>query len=95
MIHDYLENTFEGIVTNQDPDTGHPLLPAELCRLPLEVSIATGDAIHNLHSALDHLAWALVESNGGTPTDQTEFPLLLERPRDGKRNPIPLESMAT
>ena len=32
-----------------------------------------GDCVHNLRCALDHLAWALVERNGNTPNDRTEF----------------------
>src|SRR5262245_23363930 len=34
-----------------------------------------GDTVHNLRSALDHLAWQLVEANGGAPTDKTAFPM--------------------
>lgn len=38
-----------------------------------------GDVVHNLRSSLDHLAWQLVEANGGTPSDkpgeQTAFPI--------------------
>lgn len=32
--------------------------------------------MHNLRSALDHLAWQLVESAGGTPSRSTSFPIL-------------------
>jgi len=34
-----------------------------------------GDVIHDLRSALDHLAWELVKANGGTPTHDTYFPI--------------------
>jgi hypothetical protein len=34
-----------------------------------------GDLVHNLRSALDHLAWQLVLANGGTPTPNTFFPI--------------------
>jgi hypothetical protein len=44
---------------------------------------------HNLRSSLDHLAWQLVEANGGAPSDkpgqQTAFPIrdvLPESPTD-------------
>jgi hypothetical protein len=49
-----------------------------------------GDVVHNLRSALDHLAWQLVEASGGTPRDrpgepQTAFPIRTEAPRNGLR----------
>lgn len=39
-----------------------------------------GDALHNLRSALDHIAWELVTANGGTPTGDTYFPILRAAP---------------
>ena len=46
--------------------------------------------VHDLRSALDHLAWQLVEANGGTPRDrpgepQTAFPIRTEAPKNGLR----------
>jgi hypothetical protein len=49
-----------------------------------------GDALHNLRSALDHIAWQLVKANGGTPTGDTYFPILGAPPtpnRYGKSPP--------
>lgn len=40
------------------------------------ISLIVGDAIHNWRSALDHLAWSLVEANGNTPTRGTAFPII-------------------
>jgi hypothetical protein len=34
-----------------------------------------GDCLHNLRSALDHLAWQLVLLDGKTPTRETSFPV--------------------
>ena len=42
---------------------------------PLHWSALVGDAIHNARSALDHLAWALVELDGGVPGEHTYFPI--------------------
>ncbi len=39
------------------------------------ISLVIGDAIHNLRSALDHLAAALVRDNGGIVTANTYFPI--------------------
>ncbi len=38
-------------------------------------SVVVGDVIHNLRSALDHLAWQLVILDGGQPNDSTQFPI--------------------
>ncbi len=49
------------------------------------IAALVGDIVHNLRSALDHLAWQLVLLDGGTPTQATQFPLRLSRTgRDGK-----------
>jgi hypothetical protein len=39
------------------------------------ISAIIGDVIHNLRSALDHLAYQLVLVGGGTPSKQTYFPI--------------------
>jgi hypothetical protein len=43
--------------------------------IPTELALMIGDCIHNLRSALDHLACRLVEAGGGTPTRHTYFPI--------------------
>jgi len=43
--------------------------------IPDEIGAIFGDAIHNLRSALDHLAFQLVDVGGGTVSDQTSFPI--------------------
>jgi hypothetical protein len=43
--------------------------------IPIEWSAVLGDCIHNMRSALDLLANALVAANGGTPTQYTAFPI--------------------
>jgi len=42
---------------------------------PAEIGLFTGDIIHNLRSALDHLAYQLVYANGSTHSKQTAFPI--------------------
>lgn len=37
--------------------------------------LVLGDAVHNLRSALDHLAWQLVRANGAKPSRATQFPI--------------------
>jgi len=43
--------------------------------VPTEWSAIIGDAVHNMRSALDLLAWQLVEVNLGRPTRDTCFPI--------------------
>jgi hypothetical protein len=43
--------------------------------IPEDIPLIFGDAVHNLRSALDHLAWQLVEAGGGTPSKDTYFPI--------------------
>lgn len=44
--------------------------------IPREYPAVLGDAVHNLRAALDHLAHQLVLAQNGTPTRQTQFPIL-------------------
>jgi hypothetical protein len=54
--------------------------------LPHTVAAVAGDVVHNLRSALDHVAWQLVLTNGGTPVEPgsgrraTQFPILTDEP---------------
>src|SRR5258708_2591931 len=48
-----------------------------LPRMPFDVVVLAGEIIHNLRSALDHLAWQLVETAGNVPSSDTMFPILL------------------
>ena len=48
----------------------------------LEWSIRIGEVLHQLRSALDHLAWQLVLLDGARPSRQTQFPILDRAPTD-------------
>lgn len=63
-----------GAPAEDDPST----LIYRVTRVPdIDPMIAaiTGDIVHNLRSALDHLAWQLVVLDNGQPTRDTMFPL--------------------
>jgi hypothetical protein len=47
-------------------------------------ALMIGDAVHNLRSALDHLAWQLVIANGGGHAITTQFPI---HASDTRKNP--------
>jgi hypothetical protein len=43
--------------------------------VPLRFAVLAGEIIHHLRSSLDHLVYALVIQNGGTPTNKNQFPI--------------------
>jgi len=44
--------------------------------IPPEIAVIAGDAFHSLRSALDYLAWGLVEASGNTPVEGvTGYPI--------------------
>jgi hypothetical protein len=58
------------------PDTGDHFIHAEFVKPPpLLLSVIVGDVLHNLRSALDHLAWEMVKRAGGKPGRHTYFPI--------------------
>jgi hypothetical protein len=42
---------------------------------PLDLAVLVGEVAHHLRSTLDHMAWVLVEANGGKPNRDTTFPV--------------------
>jgi hypothetical protein len=74
QISDYLASAPFQLTETVEPDSGHLVVTAHI-RTPPPVawSILIGDALHNARSALDHLAWQLVEMHGGPP-DKSRFP---------------------
>ena len=64
------------IECESNPQTGYNIYRVfDIQSTPVEIGLIVGDAIHNLRSALDHLAYQLVISNGKIPTKQTAFPV--------------------
>jgi hypothetical protein len=59
-----------------DPKTGYyHFSVTDVQTPPPEIGLIAGDAIHNLRSALDHLACQLVLANGNLPSRHTCFPI--------------------
>ena len=53
---------------------------------PLRLGVILGDCVHNLRSCLDHIAWQVTLLDGGTPNDETQFPIASK----SKGLPIPV-----
>jgi hypothetical protein len=59
-----------------DPQTGHKVGKVRGNLTPPDgIGLIAGDVIHNLRSALDHLAYQLVCANSQIPDRQTSFPI--------------------
>lgn len=92
-----------GFVVHTYPDTGENVVYAKVDREPPALlSVIVGDILHNLRSALDHLAWQLVQFAGAKPGFHTKFPIhdtekswvreIEHRRRSGDR-PSPLQGV--
>jgi hypothetical protein len=63
------------MAVSNDADTGQTILRLNLRKpIPTEWALIIGDAIHNLHSALDHMTWELIGHDGGTQDRYIKFP---------------------
>lgn len=72
----FIDSTPFTLGRETDPETGYYHFNVTNVQTPpREVGLIAGDAIHNLRSALDHLACYLVLANGNRPSRQTCFPI--------------------
>jgi hypothetical protein len=63
------------MVTREEPSGDLATVVRVRAQPPVEWSVVIGDAVHNARSALDHLAYALVERDGGVARESTFFPI--------------------
>jgi hypothetical protein len=62
--------------------------------LPVRLNTLIGEFLHDLRSALDHLAWQLVLHDGGQPSGDTSFPILKVTPSANKQGEQTLPNVA-
>ena len=75
-----------------DAETGHYVVSVhDLPVMDPTWSLRVGDIVHNLRSALDHLAWQLVILDGGQPNRTTQFPIRKSPLKNGSRTPTQLQ----
>ena len=80
LLSDFIKANPHRIIIHPDSETGQVRLAVDLNKpLPAHCSTITGDAVHNLRTALDHLACALVEAGGGVVKAHTVFPFHEDR----------------
>lgn len=72
-LSEFVETDFCSLAIEEDAQ-GHNIVRIEMRKnLPCEVPLMIGDAIHNLHSALDITFCDLVRMSGETPDEYTKF----------------------
>jgi hypothetical protein len=75
-----------GAKPHKIPEIDHVTLYIKSVKdVPPELSTVIGDTVHNLRSALDHLAWQLVEAGGGIPNKDTYFPIVPFGPQSAQK----------
>lgn len=75
LLDEFAERNPYAISIQHDIKTGQRIFGVEMGdAIPPHASAITGDAIHNLRTALDHMACAVVVAGGGTVRSFTGFP---------------------
>ena len=66
----------KAVIRENDPNRpGYSRWILTDANIPDPITLILGDAIHNLRSALDHFANAIVRDNGKQPSFKTDFPI--------------------
>lgn len=64
-----------GVIIMDNPQTGYRGVFVESDEtLQRSIGLSIGDAVHNLHSALDHIIWALVSPHNPPTPERVQFP---------------------
>src|SRR4051812_26771453 len=79
LMGDFFRAGNYSLVLDSDFEQGRHAFYIQVNRLPIEVGLVLGDALHNLRSALDCAFYATVLRVGGTSTEHTKFPIARTR----------------
>ena len=87
LINTFLKSSAYTLFVDREKENGYYIVRVRVLSLPPdEISPIIGDIVHNLRSALDHLACQFVLDTGAKPTFDTAFPIFADRPDiPGKR----------
>ncbi len=82
LMHEYLDSDPVDLQRQIQPD-GLTSVFALLVTTepPLDLALRVGEVVHQLRSALDHLANQVVRAAGHQPTRRTSFPIIIRPPR--------------
>ena len=79
---------------DEDGRRGNGAWNIKVDRMPARLNTLIGEFLHDLRSALDHLAWQFVLHNGGKPSTDTSFPILKVTPPTNKKGEQTLPNVA-
>ena len=96
MNHDVARRCADSVTAGQDVDAGEYVYSVgQLPTVPDEYSVTLGDAVHNLRTALDHLARSIVLNENLEPKDRpggTMFPTRHQRQAKPLVTPTPSDA---
>lgn len=75
-IGEFQKNNLCRVRHYEDTENALYVVRIDIPIVPLRFGVLAGDGIHNLRSALDHLAWQLALTRVAKPFDYTEFPIV-------------------
>ena len=76
LVEEFKRDNSKRVAFKYDPEIGKHVAQVEVpSPPPLAWSVIIGDIMHNLRSALEHLAWQLELAAGRIPDRGTEFPI--------------------
>jgi hypothetical protein len=95
-IGEFAVSSAHQVVAEKDPDGTEHRWRVHFNPKPDSVrwGVLLGEILHDLRSALNHLAWQLVLVNGRTPNRRTEFPIFKDRYRFVKDAPAKTRGMS-
>jgi hypothetical protein len=71
----YETDPYDGLMQDNPETERREFTVTRADPLPDELTVISGDAVHNLRSALDHLIWQLILANGREPNEKAAFPI--------------------
>jgi hypothetical protein len=87
LVREYYESDRCRYAGTYDPQVDHVPIRQSIVFPDIRLSTLVGEMLHDLRSALDHLAWQLVLENGGAPDERTCFPILRAGPTPKRGQP--------
>lgn len=87
LVVAYYTSEADRLTARLDPAQGTLAARTDARRPPERFFTIVGDILHELRSALDHMAWRLVELEGNIPNEHTKWPILTTPPTPYQQGP--------
>jgi hypothetical protein len=76
---------YEIVGKHQDDGLEYAFIGYARAKVPPRLAVLAGEIVHHLRSSLDHLIHALIVKNGGTPSNNNQFPIC-KTPKEFERS---------